>query len=166
MTISTLQDLYIDQLQDIYSANKQSLRVTKDLREAATSSELTTGLEEAVKGISTGMEQIKGLIEGHDANPNAEFCKGMEGLVKEAKAHAIEADISDKDVLDASIIAQYQRMAHYAMAGYGTATAFAERLGLDKDASVLRECLEETRGGDARMTGIAVGEVNKEALAA
>ncbi len=166
MTIRTLTDLYIDQLQDIYSANKQSLQVTKDLREAATSRELTDALETGVVGISKGMEQVKSLIEGHDANPNGEFCKGMEGLVKEAKAHAINADIEDKDVLDASIITQYQRMAHYAMAGYGTATAFAERLGLDKDADVLREALEETRGGDARMTGLAVGKINKEAMAA
>ncbi|MHA7820352.1 MAG: DUF892 family protein [Erythrobacter sp.] len=166
MTISTLKDLYIDQLQDIYSANKQSLAVTKQLRETASSTDLTTALEEAVTGISEGMEQVKGLIEGYDANPNGEFCKGMEGLVKEAKAHAINADIDDKDVLDASIITQYQRMAHYAMAGYGTATAFAERLGLEDDAATLRKCLEETRGGDIRMTGIAVGEINKEAMAA
>lgn len=166
MTIRTLKDLYIDQLQDIYSANKQSLDVTKQLRENATSADLTTALEEAVKGISQGMEQVKVLIENHDADPTGEFCKGMEGLVKEAKAHAINADIADKDVLDASIITQYQRMAHYAMAGYGTATAFAERLGLEQDAATLRKCLEETRSGDIRMTGIAVGKVNKEAMAA
>ncbi len=166
MTITTLTDLYIDQLQDIYSANKQSLDVTKQLRDVATSTELRTALEEGVKGISQGMEKVKGLIEGHDADPNGEFCKGMEGLVKEAKAHAINADISDADVRDASIITQYQRMAHYAMAGYGTATAFAERLGLERDAATLRKCLEDTRGGDIRMTGIAVGEVNKEAMAA
>jgi ferritin-like metal-binding protein YciE len=166
MTINTLKDLYIDQLQDIYSANKQSLQVAKDLREAATSSELTEALEASVVGISQGMEQVKGLIQNHDADPNGEFCKGMEGIVKEAKAHAINADIADKDVLDASIITQYQRMAHYGLAGYGTAAAFAERLGLDDDAAVLRKCLDETQGGDSRMTGIAVGKVNKEAVAA
>ena len=166
MTIRTLTDLYVDQLQDIYSANKQSLQVTKELRNAATSEDLTAALEQGVIGISQGMEQVKSLIQSHDADPNGEFCKGMEGLVKEAKAHAINADISDKDVLDASIITQYQRMAHYAMAGYGTATAFAERLSLEKDAAILRKCLEETRSGDIRLTGIAVGEVNKEAMAA
>lgn len=166
MTIRTLTDLYLDQLQDIYSANKQSLDAAKQLHSVATTPELRTALEDGVKGISAGMEQVKGLIEGHDADPNGEFCKGMEGLVKEARAHAVNADIADKDVLDASVITQYQRMAHYAMAGYGTATAFAERLGMKKDAAVLRKCLEETRSGDIRMTGIAVGEVNKEAMAA
>ncbi|MEE4154497.1 MAG: ferritin-like domain-containing protein [Erythrobacter sp.] len=166
MSISNLTELYIDQLQDIYSANKQSLEATKSLREAATSNELRSALEDGVNGISQGMEQVKGLIQKHDEDPNGEFCKGMEGIVKEAKAHAINADIDDKDVLDASIITQYQRMAHYGMAGYGTAAAFAERLNLDNDAATLRKCLEETRSGDLRMTGIAVGNVNKDAVAA
>lgn len=166
MTIRTLTDLYIDQLQDIYSANKQSLEITKLLHEKASSDDLQEALVDGVKGISQGMEQVKGLIESHDADPNGEFCKGMEGLVKEAKAHAINADIADDDVRDASIITQYQRMAHYAMAGYGTATAFAERLKMDEDADILRKCLEDTRSGDVRMTGLAVGGINKDAVAA
>ena len=165
MAISTLKDLYVDQLQDIYSANKQSLDVTKKLHEKASSSDLKSALKAGVEGISQGMDQIKGLIEGHSANPNGEHCKGMEGLVKEAKAHAVDADISDKDVMDASIIAQYQRMAHYAIAGYGTAQAFAERLGLDKDAQTLKTCLDNTYDGDRHMSEIATGKVNKKAMA-
>ncbi|MBD2843436.1 ferritin-like domain-containing protein [Erythrobacter rubeus] len=166
MTITTLKDLYIDQLQDIYSANKQSLEATKQLHAKATSDELRSALEDGVKGISEGMVQVRNLIESHDANPNGEFCKGMEGLVKEAKAHAINADIDDKDVLDASIITQYQRMTHYGLAGYGTAVAFANRLGLTGDAETLQNCLDNTYDGDRRMTDIATGKVNKEALAA
>ncbi|MEE4211939.1 MAG: ferritin-like domain-containing protein [Parvularcula sp.] len=166
MTIRNLTDLYIDQLQDIYSADKQSLQATKKLHEVATSQELKSALEDGVKGISQGMEKVRSLIEGHNANPNGEHCKGMEGLVNEAKAHAIDADIEDKDVLDASIITQYQRMTHYGLAGYGTALAFAKRLGLDSDAETLQTCLDNTYDGDRRMTEIATGEVNKEAVAA
>ena len=113
-----------------------------------------------------GELQIRTLAMPADANPNGEFCRGMEGLTREARAHAIDAEIADKDVRDASIIAQYQRMAHYAMAGYGTAAAFAERLGRERDTHVLRTCLEQTRSGDHRLTGIAVGQINKEAVAA
>ncbi|MEM7667168.1 MAG: ferritin-like domain-containing protein [Pseudomonadota bacterium] len=166
MTISTLKDLYIDQLQDLYSADKQSLEATKQLHEKATSEDLRSALESGVEGISQGMEQVADLIRGHDADPTGEFCKGMEGLVKEAKAHAINADIDDKDVLDASIITQYQRMTHYGLAGYGTALAFAKRLGFDKDAETLQTCLDNTYGGDRTMTEIATGGVNKEAMAA
>ena len=166
MTISTLKDLYIDQLQDLYSADKQSLEVTKKLHEKATSPDLRDALEEGVSGISEGMQTLKAIIESHDQDPTGEFCKGMEGLVKEAKAHAINADIDDKDVLDASLITQYQRMTHYGLAGYGTAVAFAKRLGLEDDAAKLQTCLDNTYGGDRTMTAIATGEVNKQAMAA
>lgn len=166
MTIQNLKDLYIDQLQDIYSANRQSLEATRKLRETATSDELGEALEAGKVGIQEGMGKVGVLIKDHRAEPSGEFCKGMEGLVKEAEAHAIQADIADNDVRDAAIITQYQRMAHYGMAGYGTAAAFAERLGLKEDAQVLRKCLDETKSGDVRMTGIAVGGVNKQAVAA
>ena len=165
MSINTLKDLYIDQLQDLYSADKQSLEATKQLHEKASDDELKKALKAGVEGISQGMEQVKGLIQGHDADPTGEHCKGMEGLVKEAKAHAIEADIDDKDVRDASIITQYQRMTHYGIAGYGTALAFAKRLGLDDDAKTLQTCLDNTYDGDRHMTQIATGEVNEAAAA-
>lgn len=166
MTISTLKDLYIDQLQDLYSANRQALQVTRELTEAASSGQLRSALEAGAEGIEQGMDQLKKLIENHDANPRGEHCRGMEGLVAEARAHGLEADIADEDVRDASIIAQYQRMTHYGISGYGTARAFASRLGLEDDASVLERCLEDTRGGDKNMTSIASGEVNPAAAEA
>lgn len=166
MTISTLKDLYIDQLQDLYSANRQALQATRELAEAANSGQLRTALEAGAEGIEQGMDQLKSLIEKHEANPRGEHCRGMEGLVAEARAHGVEADFADEDVRDASIIAQYQRMTHYGISGYGTAAAFARRLGLAEDARVLGQCLEDTRGGDRKMTAIASGEVNPAAAEA
>jgi ferritin-like metal-binding protein YciE len=166
MTISTLKDLYIDQLQDLYSANRQALQVTRELHDTARSNELRKALSAGAEGIEEGMEQLKSLIENHDANPRGEHCRGMEGLVAEARAHGVDADFSDEDVRDASIIAQYQRMTHYGISGYGTAAAFARRLGLEEDAGVLAQCLEDTRGGDRKMTAIASGEVNPAAAEA
>lgn len=166
MSISTLKDLYVEQLQDIYSANRQALKATKELHNVASSDELKSALKAGVEGIEDGMEQVKGLIKSHDADPRAEHCKGMEGLVAEARAHAVEADIDDDDVRDASIISQYQRMTHYGIAGYGTARAFANRLDLKDDCTVLQTCLDHTYGGDKHMTAIASGEVNKAAALA
>lgn len=166
MTISTLKDLYIDQLQDLYSANRQALQATRELKDAASSDQLQSALAAGAEGIEEGMAQIKSLIENHDANPRGEHCRGMEGLVAEARAHGVEADFTDEDVRDASIIAQYQRMTHYGISGYGTAAAFARRLGLEEDAGVLTQCLENTRGGDRKMTAIASGEVNPAAAEA
>ena len=163
MSMNTLKDLYIDQLQDMYSADQQSLAVTKKLHEAATNKELKDALQAGIKGIQQGSEKIKTLIEKHGANPTGEHCKGMEGLVKEAKAHTLDETFGDDDVRDASIITQYQRMTHYAIAGYGCVLAFAKRLKLGDDAKVLSECLDNTYEGDRHMSDIAEGDINKAA---
>lgn len=166
MTIKNLEDLYLEQLQDLYSACKQSMSVVTDLGRAARSRALAEALLAGNEGIARGMEAISEVCEAHGADPAGEHCKGMEGLVTEARRHAIEASYGDEDTRDAAIIAQYQRMAHYAIAGYGTLRAYAARLGLDDDESRLRECLDNTREGDLRMTAIAEGGVNMAAAEA
>ena len=82
---------------------------------------------------------------------------------KEARSHGIEEDITDPDARDAMIITQYQRMAHYAIAGYGCLEAFAKRLELKDDAQKLQKCLDATYHGDKTMTQIATGGINKAA---
>ncbi|MGR3468720.1 MAG: ferritin-like domain-containing protein [Shimia sp.] len=163
MSMNSLKDVYHDQLQDLYSACKQSLSVVGELAEAATHEELEKALKDGSVGISEGMEEISKLCNDHGINPDGEFCKGMEGLVKEARAHGLEEDFGDSDARDAMIITQYQRMAHYAIAGYGCLRAFANRLDLDGDAAVLSKCLDNSYDGDRRFTEIATGEVNKAA---
>ena len=163
MTMNNLKDVYIDQIQDIYSACKQSAAVTRKLAESASNSELKKALEAGVDGIVEGSEAMAKLAKTHDADPNGEHCKGMEGLVAEAKAHALEEDFGDDDVRDAMIITQYQRMVHYALAGYGCIAAFAKRLDLADDAQVIQKCLDQTYDGDRHMTDIATGTVNKMA---
>lgn len=165
MTLSTFTDVYIDQLQDLYSADKQSLEATRKLHEAAANGELKTALKNGVDGIQEGIETLEGIIKSHDAQPDGEFCKGMEGLVKEARAHVLDADFSDDDVRDAMIITQYQRMTHYGLAGYGCLVAFAKRLGLTSDASKLQTCLDNTYSGDREMTRIATDGINQAAAA-
>ncbi|MEM6557459.1 MAG: ferritin-like domain-containing protein [Pseudomonadota bacterium] len=163
MTISNLKDVYIDQLQDLYSACEQSEPMTRKLAAVSKSSYLKQALEDGADGIADGKRAVAKLIEGHGAKPSGEFCKGMEGLVKEAKAHGLDADFSDDDSRDAMIITQYQRMVHYGIAGWGCLVAFAGRLGLDEERDVLQKCLDDTYGGDKRMSAIAMGEVNKKA---
>ena len=163
MAISSLHDVYHDQLQDMYSACKQSHDVTAKLAEAAKDKDLKEALNDGAKGISEGMEKVADLCKAHDIDPTGEHCKGMEGLVKEARSHGLEEDFDDEDAQDAMIITQYQRMVHYAIAGYGCLVAFAKRLDLDDDAKVLQKCLDETYDGDRRMTEIATGGVNAKA---
>jgi ferritin-like metal-binding protein YciE len=164
MAIASLKDLYIDQLQDIYSANKQSHAMTRKLADAATNSDLVDALKAGVDGIADGKDIAAQIVRSHGEDPTEEHCKGMEGLVKEAQAHAIDADISDDDVRDAMIITQYQRMTHYGIAGWGCVLAFAKRLGLEEDAEQIQKCLDNTYDGDRHMTEIATGGVNEAAL--
>ncbi len=163
MALNSLKDVYIDQLQDLHSACKQSAAVTGKLADAATNADLKSALESGVKGTKEGMDIMAELAKSHDADPGGEHCKGMEGLVKEAQSHALEESFGDDDVRDAMIITQYQRMTHYAIAGYGCLAAFAKRLGLDDDAAKIEKCLDETYEGDRHMTELATGGINKQA---
>ncbi len=163
MALHDLKDVYHDMLQDLYSACKQSLDATTELGRHAKNDDVQKALKNGATGIADGMEALTGLCNEHGLDPEGEHCKGMEGLVAEARAHAIKEDFGDADARDAMIIAQYQRMVHYALAGYGTLVAFANRLGLDGDAAVLEKCLDETYDGDRHMTQIATHGINKAA---
>ena len=164
MALNNLHDVYHDQLQDLVSACKQSEGVVRKLADAAKNDELVNALKAGADGIAEGRGKVEALCRAHDIEPGGEFCKGMEGLVAEAKAHGLEADFGDDDARDAMIITQYQRMVHYALAGYGCLLAFAKRLDLSDDAAALQKMLDDTYDGDRHMTEIAVeGGVNKAA---
>ena len=163
MAMNSLKDVYIDQLQDLWSACSQSREVTQSLAKVAKNDELKKALEAGASGITDGMNTVQKLAEQHGFDPEGEHCRGMEGLVEEARAHALEEEFGDEDARDAMIIAQYQRMTHYAIAGWGCLKAYAERLGLEEDAKLLDECLGNTYDGDEHMTSIAEGKVNPAA---
>ena len=88
MPLNNLRDVYLDQIQDLYSACKQSLDITTELGRAASDKELSEALIAGANGISEGMDALKSLCATHDINPDGEHCKGMEGLAREARAHA------------------------------------------------------------------------------
>ena len=161
--MNSLKDVYLDQLRDLHSANTQALEVVRDLAGAATSDSLRRALERGVSGIEDGRGKLATLITGHGADPSGEHCKGMEGLAREAKAHALGKSFADDDARDAMIIAQYQRMAHYAIAGYGCVAAFARQLGLTQEAGTLAGMLEAAHSGDQTMSRIAEEKVNERA---
>ena len=163
MAIQNLKDVYTDQLADLWSACSQSREVTLGLAKAAKSAELRDALNAGADGIQSGMNTVKELATAHGFDAEGEHCMGMEGLVKEARSHGLEEEFGDEDAQDAMIITQYQRMAHYAIAGWGCLHAFAGRLGLDDDAAKIKTCLDNTWEGDRHMTALATGGINKAA---
>lgn len=143
----SLKEIYIEEMRDLWSANDQMQRVMKTLGQKATDKKLKDLLEKSVSGIGQHTETLKSVLEGQGGKVGKDHCKGMEGIVEEAKKHALEADL-DGQLRDLVIIAQYQRMSHYGLAGFGTAAAYAGALGLKDDATKLKSIVKDIYKAD------------------
>ena len=161
--ITSLKELYVEELKDLWSSNDQMAKALTKITPQAKNVKLVTMLQETQKGITKHTGLLKSLIEKHDDQVEKEHCKGMEGLCKEAIKHTIEDAPEDGPVLDAAIISQYQRMTHYGITGFGTAMAFAQALKLNEDATKLESAVKEMYNSDELMTELAESAVNVSA---
>ncbi len=156
----TLKEIYIDELRDLWSANDQMQGALRHLSHKAGNPRLKAMLENSAKGVAKHTEALKMLIDTADGKHSKDHCKGMEGLVAEAKKHAIDAHIRDDDARDVIIVAQYQRMSHYGLAGFGTAEAYARALGRSADEAKLRAMTGDIYQADEFATALAEQTVN------
>lgn len=161
--ISTLKDLYVDELKDLWSANDQMAKALPKIAEKATHPKLKSMLANTPAGIAKHTSLLKSLIEDCGGEVSKEHCKGMEGLVAEAKRHTIEDAPERGPVRDAAIIAQYQRMTHYGITGFGTVAAFARALGRDNDDKSLTAAVGDMYDADDLMSELAESAVNEDA---
>jgi ferritin-like metal-binding protein YciE len=153
MSVETMQELLIDELKDLYSAEKQIVRALPKLAKAATSPDLKQALTNHLKeteGQVTRLEQIAEIVS---KKLTGKTCVGMKGVLEEGSE--VLEDTDKGTVRDAAMIAAAQRVEHYEMAGYGSARAFAKMLGLSEVASLLDETLEEEKAADKLLSGIA-----------
>lgn len=162
-TPEELKDIYVDELKDLWSANDQMLKVLKKITTKAKDPALKEMLTKSHQGITAHTAIVKDLIAGQGEKVSKEHCKGMEGLAAEATKHVLEEGPAKGPLLDVLIIAQYQRMTHYGIAGFGTAAAYAKALGLKDDTKKLRDATKEIYGGDEYMTKLAETSVNLQA---
>ena len=162
--ISTLDELYADELKDLWSANDQMANALKKIAPEATDAKLKAMLVSSQEGIATHTELLKSLIEKQGEKVKKEHCKGMEGLVAEAIKHTIDDAPKTGPVRDAAIIAQYQRMTHYGITGFGTVAAFAKALKLDDQNKKLEAAVKDMHSGDDLMSELAQSAVNIEAV--
>lgn len=156
----TLREIYIDELRDLWSANDQMRGVLKQLSHKAGAPRLKAMLDRSVEGVARHTEALKRLIDANDGKHAKDHCKGMEGLVAEARKHALDAHVHDDDARDVIIVAQYQRMSHYGLAGFGTAEAYARALGRSADEATLRAMTGEIYQADEFATALAEQSVN------
>lgn len=162
-TPENLEDIYTDELKDLWSANDQMKRVLKKITSKASDPALKDMLTKSQEGIEKHTAVLKELIAGQDEKVSKEHCKGMEGLVEEATKHILEEGPKKGPLLDVLIIAQYQRMTHYGIAGFGTAAAYAKALGIKDDSKKLESATKEIYGSDEYMTKLAETSVNLKA---
>jgi ferritin-like metal-binding protein YciE len=166
MAINNLKELYIAELKDLYDANQQANVTVEKLISAASEPKLKDALKRSIEGTKQGNSHIKAILDGHGEGVGNVTCQGMKGLTREAEKHTLEEEFGDDSVRDAMLISQYQRIAHYAITGYGTVEAFAKRLGVLEEAKKLETCKEQTMEGDLTFTQLAQGSINKAAKAA
>ena len=152
---TSLKEVYLDEMQDLWSANDQMVWAAQQLTGQASDPKLKQMLEHSVGGIQKHTDVLKSLIQANGGETKPEHCKGMEGLVAEALKHGIKEAPSDGKLRDVQIIAQYQRMSHYGLAGFGSAAAYAKALGRSDDAAKLKQAVDEIYKGDAVASQLA-----------
>jgi ferritin-like metal-binding protein YciE len=159
--MATLEDLYTDLLKDLYSAEKQLVKALPKMAKNAESPDLQKAFQEHLKQTEGQVERIERIFTELGGSPRGKKCVGMEGLIEEGN-ELLQED-TEPDVLDAGLIAAAQKVEHYEIAGYGTARAWAQRLGYDKAARLLQETLEEESMANEKLNKIAESHVNMEA---
>lgn len=160
MPKSSLQELYVDELRDLYSAETQLVKALPKMAKAAGNSELRHAFEEHLRQTSEHVSRLEQIFDQLGEKASGKKCLGMEGLVKEG-SETMKEDYS-KEVKDAAIIGAAQRVEHYEMAGYGTARAFAELLGEDEHVRLLEQTLEEEKQADQKLSQLAE-QINPQA---
>jgi len=161
MEMQSLKELYIDELKDLYSAEKQLVKALPKMAKNATNPELKDAFTTHLQETEGHVERLEQIFEMLGERAGGKKCKGMEGLIEEAK-ELLEEDATE-EVLDAGMISKAQHVEHYEMAGYGTVRAYARLLGLDEQADLLQETLDEEGHANDLLTQIAESSVNVEA---
>lgn len=161
MAPHTLKDLYIEELRDLYSAERQILKALPKVIKATEHDELKEALESHRKQTEGHVTRLEEIFEDLGKSAKGKTCHGMEGVLSEG-AELIEEE-PDAEVLDAGIISACQRVEHYEIAAYGSVRTWAERLGMDKHAALLAQTLDEEKAADEKLTELAAMGINDDA---
>jgi ferritin-like metal-binding protein YciE len=163
MKMKSLSDLFVHEIKDLYSAEKQLTKALPKMAKAACNDALRQAFESHLEETQEHVQRLEELAGELEVNLRGAKCKAMEGLIEEGKS-IIEENMED-DVRDAALICAAQRVEHYEIAGYGCARTFAERLGNEQAAKLLQQTLDEEGAADKKLTQIAMERVNEEAMA-
>jgi ferritin-like metal-binding protein YciE len=152
-TISTLEELYIEQLKDLYSAETQLVEALPKMAQAAHNAELKAAFLEHLELTREHVERLEQILDDLDEDAGRNTCEAMAGLIKESRKTM--ADHAPPVIKDAALIAAAQRVEHYEIAGYGCVRTYATLLGDDDAAETLQTTLDEESDTDQLLTDAA-----------
>ncbi len=158
MELATLKDLYVHELQDLYSAETQLVEALPVMAEAATHPDLQAAFESHLTETRTHLTRLEELLKLADADTEGETCLGMQGLLEEA--HGLIEEEVDPEILDAGLIVAAQKVEHYEIAGYGSVRAFAELMGEEESQEIISLTLAEEKAADEKLTYLAMSAIN------
>jgi ferritin-like metal-binding protein YciE len=164
MPVKSVQDLLLNELRDLYDAEKQLVKALPKVAKAASSEQLRQALGEHLEETKAQVQRLEDAFAHLGTPARGIRCEAMQGLVDEASK--MMEEIKTPEVLDAALIAGAQKVEHYEIAAYGSARALAEASGHQQVAQLLDETLEEEKAADQKLNQIALSEVNPSALAA
>ena len=162
MEMETLQDLYVEGLKDLYSAENQILKALPQMIKKASHPQLKKAFTTHERQTRQQAKRLERICRELGEKPTGKKCVGMEGLIKEAKE--LISERPDPDVLDAGLIAAAQHVEHYEMAGYGTMRTYASLLGFEDQAALLQQTLDEEGQTDKLLTQLAESSINLDAV--
>ena len=165
MKLESLRELFIEELQDLYSAETQIIDALPKMVDQASSPDLKAGFTEHLEQTRQHVRRLDQIFDqlGDDVDRKDKTCKGMQGIIKDNKD--LLKTSAEPEVLDAGMIAGEQRVEHYEIAGYGTVRTYAQLLGRNEWAQLLEQTLQEEKDTDKKLTQLA-GHINLEARAA
>lgn len=161
--MNKLEDLLVDQLKDLYSAEHQLIKALPKMAKKATSPDLKQGFMQHLDQTKAQADRLEQVFAdgGPAGTPRGKKCLAMEGLIKEGEE--IMGEDMSPDVMDAALIAAAQKVEHYEMASYGTVRTFAQELGFKKASQLLQQTLNEETATNDKLTSLAESHINTQA---
>jgi ferritin-like metal-binding protein YciE len=164
MSLDSLKKLFVEEVRDIYNAEKQLLRALPRMAKAAESAELSQAFTKHLKETEGHVQRLERIFRELGQAVRGKQCKGMMGLIEEGKEKLEEE--GEGPVLDAALIASAQKVEHYEIAAYGCLRTYAQLLGHDQAAKLLEQTLAEEEAADKKLTQLGEGGINQAAAAA
>lgn len=160
--MNSLQDLFVDQLRDLYDAEGQIVKALPKMAQAAQAADLKKAFQDHLEQSRIHQQRLERIFSDLGMNTSGQHCEAMEGLLKEGE-EALQLQ-GDPMVKDAALIAAGQRVEHYEMAAYGTVRTFADHLGYNDAEDLLQKTLNEEGQADKLLTSIAEGGLFKSGV--